>query len=131
MILQTVAPDYRKRFFDALHRDLENNFSIYAKEDYFEDSVKSDTTIDYLKDARNCYFFNRRLLFQYGMWNAALSTDVLVIELNPGIISNWILLFFRIILAIETILWGYGWFREGKKTYCIEVIQKVFIDLVK
>jgi glycosyltransferase involved in cell wall biosynthesis len=116
MILQTVDPDYRKRLFDILHRSLENHFLIYAGEDYFEDSVQTDSTIYYLKSVRNYYFFNRRLLFQYGMWNDAVNTDVLVIELNPRIISNWILLLFRRILGRETVLWGHVWPRKGKNS---------------
>ena len=116
MILQTVAPDYRKRLFDILHRSLENHFLIYAGEDYFEDSVKTDSTIYYLKGVRNYYFFNRRLLFQYGMWVSAFNTRILVIELNPRIISNWILLIIRKLFGKETILWGHVWPRKGKNS---------------
>jgi glycosyltransferase involved in cell wall biosynthesis len=114
VLLQTVAPDYRKRFFDALSAELKDNFFLYSGEDYFEESVKTDKKIQYLKNARNYYFFNRRLLFQFGMWSDALTTKNLVLELNPRILSNWLLLIFRKLLNKRSILWGHVWPTKGQ-----------------
>jgi len=116
MILQTVAPDYRKPLFDYLNNKLADRFILYAGSFYFEKSVKTTSEIDYLKSVRNYYLFNRKLLFQYGMWSDTINTDVLVLELNPRILSNWIILLLRRMLRRETVLWGHVWSREGKNS---------------
>lgn len=132
LILQTVAPDYRRKFFDVLHISLKENFVLYAGLDYFENSVKTDKSIKYLKKAKNFYFFNRSCLFQFGMWYEALKAKKLVLELNPRILSNWLLLFLRRIFKKQTILWGHAWPVSGQysRTEIIRNIMRIMADIV-
>ena len=45
VIIQTVVPDYRKGFFNAIENALDQHFELYGGDFYFEKSVKSDCTI--------------------------------------------------------------------------------------
>ena len=114
VLLQTVATDYRKKLFDTLLTHLHEDFLLFAGDDYFEPSVKTDNSISYLNKTHNMYFFNRKFLLQLGMWNQALKADILVMEMNPRILSNWILMLIRKITGKKTVLWGHAWPRNGQ-----------------
>ena len=45
VIIQTVVPDYRKGFFNAIENALDQHFELYGGDFYFEKSVKSDCKI--------------------------------------------------------------------------------------
>ncbi len=115
-ILQTATPDYRNKVFQYIKKNLEENFSLFSGNSYFEASITTDKTIDFLKLVKNHYFFNRKVLFQTGMWKETLHCDLLVLELNPRIISNWGLLLLRKLNSRKTILWGHAWPRTGIKS---------------
>lgn len=123
VLLQTVATDYRKKLFDTLESNLNDDFILYAGENYFEESVKTDNTISYLHKINNFYFFNRKFLFQFGMWKESVKSENLIMEMNPRILSNWILLLIRKSLGKKTILWGHAWPRNGKDSKSDKVRQ--------
>ena len=112
IILQTVTPDYRKKFFLTIKKELGAYFELYGGDYYFEKSVKSDPTILFKKHVKNYFFYKRNFLVQTGLW-FILQEDILILELNPRIISNWILLLIRKVLRKKTILWGHAWSRKG------------------
>ena len=113
IIVQTVLPDYRKNFFNFLKKNLNDKFELFGGETYFDQSIKTDSSIFFFTRLRNYFFFNRTLLFQTGMWNIIFKKNNLVLELNPRIISNWIILFLRFRRSNKTILWGHAWPRKG------------------
>ena len=112
VIIQTTVPDYRKNFFDYLYESLPNKFVLYGGDEYFETSTKSDENIRKNK-VGNHFLFGRKFLFQTKIWHLLFKDIVLVLELNPRIISNWIFLLIRYILKKETVLWGHAWSRKG------------------
>jgi glycosyltransferase involved in cell wall biosynthesis len=114
LILQTTVPDYRKKFFNFLKENIDN-FQLFAGEAYFQPSIKTDNSIIFREPAKNIYLFNRKILFQTGMWKPVLKANFVVLELNPRIISNWVILILRNVLGKKTILWGHAWPRNGKK----------------
>ncbi|WP_201354050.1 glycosyltransferase [Hydrogenimonas urashimensis] len=116
LILQTAAPDYRKKFFDLLRHKLGKDFILYAGEDYFEPTIQTSPNIKFRKRVKNFYFFGRRFLWQSGMWKDALSSNILVMEMNPRILSNWIILCIRKTIGKKNILWGHAWPRSGKNS---------------
>lgn len=116
VIIQTVIPDYRSNLFAFLRTELGRFFELLGGKDYFEKSVKSDPKKGFYKQIKNVYLFNRKLLFQFGFWKIILQKNVLVLEMNPRIISNWIILFIRKILHRKTVLWGHAWPRSGQKS---------------
>ncbi len=114
IIIQTVVPDYRNLFFERLKDVLKDQFELYAGNNSFEISIKTQSKNH--KKLKNHFLFNRKLLFQTKIWHLLFKDDVIVLELNPRIISNWIFLIIRKILSKPTILWGHAWPRNGKKS---------------
>ena len=115
VIVQTVTPDYRAVFFDTIQAALGNRFELYAGDFYFQKSIKSSDAIN-KRSIKNFYFFGRKLLFQFGLMHLLFRNDALVLEMNPRILSNWIILILRKITNKETILWGHAWPREGQSS---------------
>ncbi|HIB36732.1 glycosyltransferase family 4 protein [Mesonia sp.] len=115
ILIQTCLPDYRSKFINFLKEKLGNNFEVYSGESYFDRSIKSDNRITFNK-LKNIYFLKRKLLFQKGHWYLLFSKNVLVLEMNPRIISNWLFLMFRKLFFRKTIAWGHAWPRAGKKS---------------
>lgn len=114
VIIQTVVPDYRKGFFASLARALGDNFALYAGSHYFEKTVVTDMSIPHTA-IRNVYLLQSRFLVQLGVLPLVTSADVLVLELNPRIITNWLLLLLRALLRKKTVVWGHAWPRKGQQ----------------
>jgi glycosyltransferase involved in cell wall biosynthesis len=112
VIIQTVTPDYRAIFFKNIYNSLQGRFELYSGDSYFEPTVTSHKTIK-RKRVKNIFLFNRKLLFQKGIWHLVFKNDVIVLELNPRIISNWIFFFIRWVFNKETYSWGHAWGRKG------------------
>ncbi len=112
IILQTATPDYRGGFFKHLQNSLTDKFELYGGDNYFEKSIKSDNSIKKNR-IKNHFLFNRKFLFQTGIWHLVFKDIVLILELNPRIISNWVILLVRKIAGKKTILWGHAWSRKG------------------
>ena len=116
VILQTVVPDYRKDIFSYLKEELGDSFKLYSGSAYFEKSIKTDKTISFIKPVTNYYLLNRKLLFQCGMWMEVFRNNVMVLEMNPRIISNWLILIIRKLLFKKTVVWGHAWPRGGSES---------------
>ena len=112
VIIHTVTPDYRTVFFKNIYNSLQGRFELYSGDSYFEPTVTSHKTIK-RKRVKNIFLFNRKLLFQKGIWHLVFINDVIVLELNPRIISNWIFLFVRWVFNKQTYSWGHAWGRKG------------------
>jgi glycosyltransferase involved in cell wall biosynthesis len=116
IILQTVVPDYRSKVFSYIHEKLKDSFELYGGDLSFEKSIKTDSLIDYRFPVKNHFLFNRKLSFQTGMWNIVANRNIMILEMNPRIISNWVILLIRKSLRRKTILWGHAWPRKGKES---------------
>ncbi|MBL7471756.1 glycosyltransferase [Robertkochia sediminum] len=114
VILQTTIPDYREKIFLYLREELGENFILFGGDNYFESSVKTNYGLPFMCFVRNRFFLKRRFLFQTGMWGAILGNNVWVMEMNPRIISNWLILLIRKAAGKKTVLWGHAWPRAGK-----------------
>ncbi len=112
IIIQTVAPDYRNLFFERLKDVLKDKFELYAGNESFEKSIKTKSDIH--KELKNHFLLNRKFLFQTKIWHLLFNNDLIVLELNPRILSNWIFLIIRKITSKQTVLWGHAWPRNGK-----------------
>ncbi len=116
IIIQTTTPDYRKNVYQYIKNELGDSFDLYAGDSYFEASVKTDSSISFRKPLRNHYFFKRKILIQTGFWKEVFKKNVIILEMNPRILSNWILLIIRRLLRRKSVLWGHAWPRAGKKS---------------
>ena len=111
MLFQTAIDSYRERFFTELqNRNL--NLSISCGDTYFTESVRTRITHPH-NTLRNKYFFKRRLLFQFGAISIARRNKKIVIEMNPRIISNWILILLSIFKRQEIFVWGHFYGRSN------------------
>ena len=128
IILQTVAPDYRKKLYKYIEQEFGDAFAVYAGLKYFETTVITDTSITSFNKIKNHFFFNRTFLIQTGMWKDVILCKVLVMEMNPRILSNWATLIIRKILNKRTILWGHAWPRSGMQSKT-DKIRKIMRDM--
>lgn len=111
--LQTCFPDYRAPVFNRLVERLGARFHLFSGTSYFTPDIK--TTPDYLdwhSLVENRFFFKRSFLWQRGAIEAMFEPDIAVMELNPRILSNWIILAARALWGAPTLLWGHAWGRE-------------------
>jgi glycosyltransferase involved in cell wall biosynthesis len=115
IILQTTTPDYRALFFERIHEVLGDKFKLYSGDRYFEPSIQSDDRINSIK-VRNIFFLRRRFLLQLGISSLLFTNAVVVVELNPRILTNWLLLIIRRIFRKRTVVWGHAWPRQGKES---------------
>jgi len=128
IILQTVAPDYRRKLYDYIKQEFGESFAVYAGLEYFETTVKTDTTIAGFKQIKNNFLFNRSFLIQTGMWRDVARCNTLVMEMNPRILSNWVALIIRKLLNKKTILWGHAWPRSGSQSKS-DKLRKIMRDM--
>lgn len=130
IIVQTIAPSYRKPFFDFLKEKLGSNFTLYAGFDGFAKTLYSCEEIKFAKTG-NYYLFNKRLSFQTRLFRQALKKEnVVVLELNPRILSNWMILAGRRFVGAKTVLWGHAWSRNKRdsKTERVRNLMRSLAD---
>lgn len=128
IILQTVAPDYRSKLYYYIKQEFGESFAVYAGLEYFESTVKTDTSIAGFKKIKNIFLFNRSFLIQIGMWKDVIRCNTLVMEMNPRILSNWVTLIIRKLLKKRTILWGHAWPRSGSRSKT-DKLRKIMRDM--
>ena len=115
VIIQTTTPHYRSAFFQQLQKVLGDRFTLYAGDRYFESSITSDFESINAKRLKNHFLLKKKLLFQTGHWHLLFSKAVLVLELNPRIVSNWMFAVIRMLFRRKTVFWGHAWPRAGKE----------------
>ena len=113
IVILVGAPDNREKYFGHLQKTLGNNFRLYSSDVAFQKSITSENKILQTKII-NKFLFRRNLLFQFGShWRELFKKNIIVIGLNPRIISNWTFLILRSPLGLKTYVWGHAWPRKG------------------
>jgi glycosyltransferase involved in cell wall biosynthesis len=113
VVVQTTIPDYRTNFFRALSEALGPSLTLVSGEEDFALDLKHAGGVGCVR-ARNRFLARRQLLWQSGMLGHALRANVVVLVLNPRILSNWVALVIRRVSRKRTVLWGHAWPRTGK-----------------
>jgi glycosyltransferase involved in cell wall biosynthesis len=111
--LQTCFPDYRTPVFSELSTRLGRRFHLFTGKTYFTPDIK--TTMDHLEWhslIENSFSLQRNFLFQRRACEAMFHPDIAVIELNPRVLSNWLILAGRAMWNVPTLVWGHAWGRE-------------------
>lgn len=116
VVIQTVIPSYRLKVFDELRSQLGNDFTLYGGQFFFDKTITTTTQSKPHKELHNYYLLGRRFLWQTGHWNEVFKDNVLVLSLNPRVISHWIILLLRSLSRKRTILWGHAWPRAGQNS---------------
>jgi glycosyltransferase involved in cell wall biosynthesis len=113
-VIQTCFPDYRVPVFMALDETFGGHFRLFTGKMYFTSDVK--VTGDYFEWHRtltNHFFFGNRILWQAGAVTAGCGADIAILELNPRVLSTWLVIVLRSLCGMPTILWGHLWNRQG------------------
>lgn len=115
VLLQTAIGDYRQTVLEILGRHAGIDLKVFAGSEYFDGTTKTRVTLEPpVIRVRNHFLGGRRLLWQTGCWRAAVSSDVAILELNPRILSVWLMLLVRRVRRRRTLLWGHAWSRRGR-----------------
>lgn len=113
VFVQTVIPHYRVRFFQSLQAELGQRLQLISgSEDWTLDLAHAEGVAH--ASARNRFFLGRRLLWQSDVVRPALKAPVAVLNLNPRILSSWVVLLVRHARGRKTVLWGHVWSRAGR-----------------
>lgn len=112
-LVQTTVPAYRQAVMDALPERLGSGFTVLTGREYFDPTIRLEVSHRCLRLVSNRFFARRKLLWQKGASRRAIGADVAIIELNPRILSSWLILLARRLLRRPTVLWGHAWPREG------------------
>jgi len=129
IVVQTIIPDYRLPFVEALNERLGNQLVLVSgTEDWTTDvaHVRGAATVE----VRNRYFAGRQLLWQSSVLRSAVAADVTVLLLNPRVASTWLVLAARRLLKRRTLLWGHAWPRHGRGSHSdrIRGLMRRFAD---
>lgn len=114
-IVQTVAPDYRADVFRRL-ATLYASLTLVAGDEFFDATVTTAPELEDLRFAvKNRFIWRRRLLWQSGHTRRVARADVAILEMNPRILSNWVLLALRRLARRPTLVWGHAVSRERSR----------------
>lgn len=123
VFVQTTVPDYRTRFFEDLAREV-GAFTLIAGADDWSLDIAHVETVPSVR-VRNRYLAERRLLWQVGVPRAVASADVVVVGLNPRVVSNWVVLVSRRLRRKRTLVWGHAWPRRGRSDRVRDIFRRL------
>ena len=113
-LLQTTIPDYRVPVFEGVRARLDGGLSIFAGTEDFGEGVRLAPELTDVVVVTNHFIAGRRLVWQGGSIRAVTKPDTLVLELNPRILSSWIILVVRRALRRRSVVYGHAWPRQGR-----------------
>jgi glycosyltransferase involved in cell wall biosynthesis len=113
VFVQTVVPHYRVRFFQALQAELGERLLLVSGDQDWTLDIAHAGEVPH-DSAHNRFLLRRRLLWQSGVVRPALTAPVAVLNLNPRILSGWLVLLGRKARGRKTVLWGHVWPRAGR-----------------
>lgn len=116
VLIQTVVPNYRTKVIDELREQLNHRFKIYCGDSFFDPTIRISEGFERNGALKNYYLVKRKFLWQTGHWKEVFKDNVLVISLNPRVLSHWIILVLRLFQFKKTFLWGHAWPRAGKNS---------------
>ena len=115
VVVQTIVPDYRERFFDELATRIGPGFRLLAGAEDWESGIAASDRVT-RSSVRNVFVVRRHLLWQGGVVRPAVAADVAVLGLNPRVLTTWLALVLRRVRRRRTVLWGHAWPRGGRSS---------------
>lgn len=110
-LIQSVLPAYRQPVFDHIARTVEE-FELYVGEESLDAAgVTRVNRPSYGIGVRSQTFKRLNVSWQFLPFRRLVATELLVIEANPRVMSNWPLLVARRILGRQTDVWGHTYSR--------------------
>jgi glycosyltransferase involved in cell wall biosynthesis len=131
-VLQPTIPGYRRDFLELLRERLSAPLTVLAGDDDFDPTVGLEGRRLPLVRVENVYLFRRKLLWQRHSLRPAVRAGTLVADLNPRILSTWIILMLRRALGRPSMLWGHAWPRGGQsaRTDAVRRLMRRLADAV-
>jgi glycosyltransferase involved in cell wall biosynthesis len=117
IVIQVAAPPYRTKFFNYLFNNI-SSLAIISGANHYPKSVLTDKKNDKLIRVKNRFIFVKwgLLIVQFLPFYKCLRAKKIIIEFNPRILTNWLILLTRKILFKKTFLWGHAWARSGRNS---------------
>lgn len=113
VLLQTAVGDYRQEVLEVVKARLGNAFVVLAGSEYFDGTTKTRINLgENLRIITNV-FIRRKLSFQLGCWRETVGAEAAILELNPRILSVWVMIAIRRLLNKRTAMWGHASSRAG------------------
>jgi glycosyltransferase involved in cell wall biosynthesis len=113
LVYQLGLPDYRQAMLDIL-ADTSPNIRFLVGDKHFMDFVTTGVSgPNVTPSGRNVFMLGRRVAWQRIDLRAAAKARLVVLELNPRILSTWVILITRRLLNRPTIAWGQVFGRQG------------------
>jgi glycosyltransferase involved in cell wall biosynthesis len=133
VLLRPAIGDYRLPALELLSEHLGGGLEVLAGDSDF--APTSRTTSDLgglLRPVRNRYVMGRRILWQGGCWHDVIAADVAVLELNPRMLSSWLMMLARRLGRRPTVLWGHAFPRAGRgaRTDVLRGLMRRLADVV-
>jgi glycosyltransferase involved in cell wall biosynthesis len=115
VLVQTAVGDYRREFLNIVQARMGQDFQLLVGEKYFDGTTitRVDLGANQFR-IDNHYWLGRRVSFQTGHFAKVLRAQRAMLELNPRILSNWVIILGRRLLGRKTGLWGHAWPRKGR-----------------
>lgn len=119
VVVQTLLPRYRRLFFEQLGLASRRPVTVVLGDGDGGSSQPGSGAASSvrLESITTNYLAGGRLLWQPGALPPATAAEAVVLELNPRILSNWLILFLRAPRDRRTILWGHAWSRSGQGSW--------------
>ncbi|MGI8707384.1 MAG: glycosyltransferase [Actinomycetota bacterium] len=112
LLIQTVAVDYQQEFYRSLS-EATRGMTLLSGRRTFDRTIRAVVPSVPALEVRNVFLMGDRLLWQVGVLRPALRAEWLIAEMNPRILSTWVLLACRRLLRRPTALWGHAFPRLG------------------
>jgi glycosyltransferase involved in cell wall biosynthesis len=113
VVLQASAPDYREQVWRTLHQICSDIIIVLAGDSYFDTTIRTKDHSGCVASITNHYLFGRRVLIQRVPIRSLLRAEVVIAELNPRVLTTWLILIARKIARRRTVLWGHALSRTG------------------
>jgi glycosyltransferase involved in cell wall biosynthesis len=116
VLVQTALADYRESVLEELSTACDGGFVALSGKRYFDPSVETRMLLrGRHRVVENRFLLGRRLLWQHSVLGIAVRGKVAMLELNPRILSTWVILIGRRLSGKRSILWGHAWSRSGPR----------------
>lgn len=113
IVVQTAVANYQHAAFALLEERLDGCLTVITGRRHFDSTVQSRYRTSSTVVAANHFMLGRRFLWQWGIARRSVRADVVVVELNPRVLSTWAILATRRVVGRPSIVWGHAWPRRG------------------
>ena len=113
-VVQLAMGGYRQGLLDYLESN-ESSIRFYVGDRHFSSNLRTTAKSRLIvPTGSNLFLFGGRFGFQkHVVWRAGTSRGAVVVELNPRIISSWLIVVMRAVLRRHTYGWGHLYARRG------------------